>query len=210
MHLVIALKAFFLVLFNGTLARRVDEVLRQRHDHMRSTSDTAVAQPHGPADTAVEHKREAMRRMAETTVDESRQAARKTGAQRAMRSEAITLLAALQREGRLVDFLKEDLTSYGDAQIGAVARDLHRDCAKLVERMFAIKPLLTEADGATIEVPSGFDAARYRLVGNVAGAAPFRGTLVHHGWQATKCELAEWVGGEEASRVISPAEVEVR
>ena len=65
MHLLIALKAFFLVLFNGTLARRVDEVLRQRHDRVRSTADTAVAQPPGPADTAVEHKREAMRRMAD-------------------------------------------------------------------------------------------------------------------------------------------------
>jgi hypothetical protein len=172
------------------------------------TPDTAVAQR--TADKAAEHKREAMRRMAETTVDESRQAARKTGPQRSARSDAITLLATLQREGRFVDFLKEELTGYADAQIGAVARDLHRDCAKVVERMFAIQPLLNKDEGAAVEVPAGFDAARYRLVGNVAGAAPFRGLLVHHGWQATRCDLAEWVGGENAARVIAPIEVEVK
>ena len=38
---------------------------------------------------------------------------------------AIQLLALLQREGRLVDFLREDLGSYSDAQIGAAARDVH-------------------------------------------------------------------------------------
>jgi hypothetical protein len=76
--------------------------------------------------------------------------------------------------------------------------------------MFAVNPLLDESEGAAIEVPAGFDAARYRLVGNVSGTPPFRGSLVHHGWQATTCELPEWVGGEESARVIAPAEVEVK
>ncbi len=76
--------------------------------------------------------------------------------------------------------------------------------------MFAIKPLLGEAEGAAIEVPAGFDAARYRLVGNVSGSPPFRGAVVHQGWTTTICELPEWIGGEESSRVIAPAEVEVK
>ena len=196
MHLLIALKAFFLGLFNGTLAAW------KCCGSVMTACVARLTQPchnPGPADTAVEHKREAMRRMARlpwTKVGKRRgKPARKGPAKRGNRT-----IDRAEREGRFVDFLKEDLTSYGDAQIGAVARDLHRDCAKVVERMFAIKPLVTQADGAAIEVPSGFDAARYRLVGNVAGAAPFRGTLVHHGWQATKCELAEWVGGEDSSR----------
>ncbi|MGV2334905.1 MAG UNVERIFIED_CONTAM: DUF2760 domain-containing protein [Planctomycetaceae bacterium] len=45
------------------------------------------------------------------------------------RSEAISLLATLQREGRLLDFLKEPIDAYSDAQIGAAVRDIHRDCA---------------------------------------------------------------------------------
>ncbi|HPH29941.1 MAG TPA: DUF2760 domain-containing protein, partial [Pseudomonadota bacterium] len=36
---------------------------------------------------------------------------------------AVQLLAVLQREGRLLDFLLEDIDSYGDGQIGAAVRD---------------------------------------------------------------------------------------
>ena len=53
------------------------------------------------------------------------------------RSEAITLLAALQREARFVDFIQESLAGYTDAQIGAAARDVHRDCGTVLKRMFA-------------------------------------------------------------------------
>ena len=55
-------------------------------------------------------------------------------------SEAITLLAALQREARFVDFIQESLDGYSDAQIGAVARDVHRDCGAVLTRMFALRP----------------------------------------------------------------------
>ena len=39
-----------------------------------------------------------------------------------VRSEALTLLATLQREARLIDFLKESLDNYADDQIGAAVR----------------------------------------------------------------------------------------
>jgi hypothetical protein len=187
MHLLIAIKAFFLVLFNGALARKVNDVLQRRNEQptLLETKHEAIAErPKAPAKPAAPSK--------------------------SARSDAIALLSALQREGRFVDFLKEELSGFSDAQIGAVARDLHRDCGKVVERMFAIQPLLTDAEGANVEVPSGFDAGRYRLVGNVSGTPPFRGALAHHGWQATACELPAWVGGEGSARVVAPAEVEVR
>ena len=192
MHLLIALKAFFLVLFNSALARQVDDVLKRRREQPalpEAKRDAIPERPTTPARPAVSQKQ---------------------APQKPARSEAITLLAALQREGRFVDFLKEELAGFTDAQIGAVARDLHRDCGKVVERLFAIQPLLSEAEGASVEVPSGFDAGRYRLVGNVSGTPPFRGTLAHHGWQATACELPDWVGAEAAARVVAPAEVEVK
>jgi hypothetical protein len=126
------------------------------------------------------------------------------------RSEALTLLAALQREARLVDFLQEPIADYNDAQIGAAVRDIHRDCAAVLERMFGLRPLLTEAEGAAIEVPAGFDAARYSLTGNVAGQPPFRGTLAHHGWQVTRCELPQFSGGDDAAKVVAPAVVELK
>src|SRR5688572_25614036 len=187
MHFLTAFKAFFLVLFNGALARQVDDVLQRRRQPQALPEAKGEAVAKQPAQTPA-----------------------KPTTPKPARSEAITLLAALQREGRFVDFLKEELTGFSDAQIGAVARDLHRDCSKVVERMFAIKPLLTEAEGAIVEVPAGFDAGRYRLVGNVGGSAPFRGSLAHHGWEATACELPVWVGSAAAARVVAPVEVEVK
>src|SRR5262249_54971860 len=42
----------------------------------------------------------------------------------------LRLLALLQREGRLLDFLMEDVQPYTDAQIGAAVRDIHRNSRK--------------------------------------------------------------------------------
>ena len=130
--------------------------------------------------------------------------------QKPARSDALTLLAALQREARLVDFLKEKLDGYSDAQIGAAARDVHRDSGAVLERMFAVRPLTDEAEGVAVEVAVGFDPLRYQLAGEVAGSPPFRGTLRHHGWQATKCELPGWTGTEAAQKIVAPIELEVR
>ena len=127
----------------------------------------------------------------------------------ALRSEAITLLATLQREARFVDFVEESLAGYSDAQIGAVARDVHRDSAAVIERLFAIKPAVGQEEGSPFEVPAGFDAGRFRLTGNVAGEPPLRGKLVHAGWEVTKCELPTWSGSKDSARVIAPAEVEI-
>jgi len=127
-----------------------------------------------------------------------------------LRSDAVNLLAALQREARLVDFIKEPIAAYSDAQIGAAVRDVHRDCGALLERVFALRPVTEGAEGAEVGVPQGAESACYRLVGNVSGQPPFRGKLCHHGWQATKVELPEWTGNEATSRVVAPAEVELK
>jgi hypothetical protein len=129
---------------------------------------------------------------------------------KATRSEALTLLATLQREARFIDFLQESLDEYADEQVGAAVRDVHRQCRQALERMFALRPLVHEAEGAPIEVPAGFDAGKYRLTGNVAGQPPFRGQLAHHGWEATRCELPSWTGGEGSAMVVAPVEVEVK
>jgi len=125
------------------------------------------------------------------------------------RSEALTLLSVLQREARLVDFLKENITPYSNEQVGAAVRDVHRDAAASLDRMFALQPVRNEAEGASVEVPAGADASRVRLVGNVSGNPPFRGTLRHAGWEATKIQLPEWTGGDANARVVAPAEVEL-
>ena len=125
------------------------------------------------------------------------------------RSEAVTLLAAMQREARFLDFIKEPLDGYADAQVGAAARDVHRDCGLVIERMFAVQPLLAEEEQSEIEVPAGFDSGKYHLTGNVTGQPPFKGRLMHPGWKATRCEIPQWSGSDEAANIIAPAEVEL-
>lgn len=126
------------------------------------------------------------------------------------RSDALNLLATLQREARFVDFIKEPLEGYSDAQIGAVAREVHRDCGRVLERLFALVPLAPQHEGDEIEVTAGFDPARYRLTGSVEGEPPFRGRIAHHGWEATRCDLPVWSGKEDAARIIAPVEVELK
>jgi hypothetical protein len=46
-----------------------------------------------------------------------------------------------------------------------------------------------------------------RLVGNVVGNPPFRGTLVHRGWRVVQIDLPKQTSDKD--KVIAPAEVEV-
>lgn len=125
------------------------------------------------------------------------------------RSEAIALLETLQREARLVDFVKEPIDAYSDAQIGAAVREIHRDCGTVLERLFMIRPILNETEGSQVDISDESDAGRIRLTGNVTGERPSSGKLAHHGWEAQNCELPEWTGSDEAANVLAPAEVEV-
>jgi hypothetical protein len=125
-----------------------------------------------------------------------------------LHASGLAVLAMLQREGRLIDFLKEDMAAFSDAEIGAAARVVHAGCRKVFAQYFDIEPALKEAEGAAIQVPAGFDAQRIRLTGNVAGQPPFRGTLKHHGWVAAAVRLPG-VSETLDPRVLAAAEVEL-
>lgn len=125
------------------------------------------------------------------------------------RSDALSLLATLQREGRLLDFLKESIDAYSDAQIGAAVRDIHRDCAAVLERQFALRPVVEQQEGSVVSV-AGISAGRIRTTGPKAGQPTSSGTLVHPGWLATRCDLPTWTGDSSAALVLAPAEVEIR
>lgn len=121
---------------------------------------------------------------------------------------ALQLLALLQREARLIDFVGEDLGSYADAQIGAAARVVHAGCAKVLRENFSIVPVRTEAEGSRVTLPAGFDAAAVRLTGNVVGQPPFTGSLSHRGWRVTEVRLPQ-LAAQHDTHVIAPAEVEL-
>ena len=70
---------------------------------------------------------------------------------------AVQLLALLQRDARLVDFLQEDLTAYSDAQVGAAARDVHGRCRAALDRYVQIEPLSAEDEGESSIVSAATD-----------------------------------------------------
>ena len=120
---------------------------------------------------------------------------------------AAQILALLQRDGRLVDFLMEDLSAYPDAQIGAAVRDVHAGCRQALTRYLTLEPVLDHQEGQTVTVERGSDPARVRVVGNVAGAPPLRGVLRHKGWEATRIDLPPLPAAGRT--IVAPAEVEV-
>jgi hypothetical protein len=179
MRFLLAIRTFFGVLFRTETATRVRQAL----------DDSAA----GAADEVLE-----------SAAEEER-----LGPEKPARSDALTLLATLQREARLVDIVKEPLDQYSDLQIGAAARDVLRDCATVLHRYFDLQPVTEQEEDSQIDVPAGFDPSCFRVTGKVAGEPPFQGRLVHPGWRATRCELPLWSGSPESSLIVAPAEVEV-
>lgn len=123
-------------------------------------------------------------------------------------SAALHLLAILQREGRLVDFLQEDISGYEDADVGAAARLVHDGCRKGLGDYLVLEPLRSEGEGAPIVIERGFDPGAVRLTGNVTGEPPFKGSLRHHGWRVAEVNLPATPRGQDP-HVIAPAEVEL-
>jgi uncharacterized protein DUF2760 len=118
------------------------------------------------------------------------------------------LLSLFQREGRLLDFLSEDLDLYQDEQIGAAVRSIHANCRKVMDKNLAPAPVLDQEEGEEVTVPEGFDPAAIKLTGNVTGNPPFKGRLRHKGWRAKRLELPS-LSEIQNVKIIAPAEVEV-
>jgi len=123
-------------------------------------------------------------------------------------ASALRLLALLQQEGRFLDFVQEDIDGYSDAQVGAAVRSIHAGCRKALHDRIELQRILAAEEGSEVVVEAGFDPSTVRVTGNVAGAPPFRGTLQHGGWRATKVALPPAPGGADPS-VVAPAEVEI-
>ena len=121
---------------------------------------------------------------------------------------ALQLLALFQREGRLVDFLQQDIASFSDGEVGGVARVVHEGCRKALREHAEIAPVREEEEGAPLTLQAGFDPSEVKLSGNVQGSAPYRGVLRHRGWRAGEITLPVPVKGHDA-RVLAPAEVEL-
>lgn len=169
---VLAFSCFFRVLFDGRLARRVNDAVQDKA-------------PELPPKPAREEKQEPPSMV-----------------------PALQLLGLLQREGRFVDFVKQDIAGFSDAEIGAAARVVHEGCRKALGSHASIESLRKEDEGSKLTLEAGYEPSEVKLTGNVQGAAPYRGTLRHKGWRATKLELPSLVAGHDP-HLLYPAEVEL-
>jgi hypothetical protein len=127
-----------------------------------------------------------------------------------IRSEdgALQMLGILQRDGRLIDFLMEDISGATDDQIGAAVRSLQEQCRQTLDRYVRLTPVIDGVEGSYTTLPSN-DPAVVKLLGNVPPTGKVQGgTLRHRGWRAEKVELPAVRAGQKTD-IIAPAEIEV-
>ncbi len=121
---------------------------------------------------------------------------------------ALQLLGLLQKEARFIDFIKEDVSSYSDADIGVAARVVHEGCNKAINEYFTLETVRKDQEGSKVTLNKGFNATEVRLTGNIVGQAPFTGTLIHKGWQVTDVRLPKLTKGHN-TKIVAAAEVEL-
>ncbi len=118
---------------------------------------------------------------------------------------AVQILAILQRDARLVDFLMEDISGFSDAQVGAAVRDVHAQASQSLARYLRLEPVIDGVEGDFTKL-EGLDAASYRLVGKVPPDGKATGGLLRHkGWKAGQVDLPRSAPGAE----IAQAELEI-
>ena len=176
----LAFKSFFTILFKGRLPTDLQNA-GDRGDSSKSSTSSSSSPAVEPAPSPKD-----------ASVD-----------------RAVQVLALLQREGRLIDFVRENLDGYSDAQIGAAARDVHEGCRRVLERYVTLEVILSGREGEPVTVgrEQPFDPASFHIVGNVAGEPPFHGTLRHPGWRAIRLDLPPLAAASRT--IIAPAEIEV-
>jgi hypothetical protein len=170
----------FRVLFDGQLAARVAA--------LSDTATPALPQPSEPAAPELTSQPSAS----------SSEPPASTG--------ALQLLSLLQREGRFVDFIQQDVAGFKDADIGAAARLVHEGCRKALRAHARVVHVRSEAEGSSIVLESA--SSDVKLVGNVAGSAPFRGVLRHRGWRVEELTLPKLLGAHDP-RLVAAAELEL-
>jgi uncharacterized protein DUF2760 len=120
---------------------------------------------------------------------------------------ALQLLAILQRDSRLLDFLMEDIAGFEDEQIGAAVRTLHDQARDSLTRYLSLQPVIDGVEGAYTR-PAVSDPAAIKFIGNVPAKRPEGGTLRHKGWRAAKVDLPA-INPKQDATIIAPAEIEI-
>ena len=122
--------------------------------------------------------------------------AAKAAAQVRASDGALQILAILQRDARLLDFLMEDISGYADDQVGAAVRDLHQQARAALTRHVQLAPVIDGVEGTYAKLESP-EPNTVKLLGNVPASGKAQGgTLRHKGWRANRIDLPTLTGGQ--------------
>ena len=121
---------------------------------------------------------------------------------------ALKLLALMQKDGRLIDFINEDVNQFSDEQVAGAARVVHQGVKKTLADHVKFEAVSDVIEGNDVNLEADFDRNAYQLTGNISGDAPYNGTLIHKGWKVSELSLPSVVAGTDL-KVVAPAEVEL-
>jgi hypothetical protein len=189
----LAWAVFFRVLFDGIFARKVERLGQGDKTIISEDRDIAVEPKSKPPEAEPPPPPPAAPAVDEAQVHQD---------------GAVLLLSLLQQNGRLVDFLRQEIATFDDADVGAAARVVHEGCRKALVAHITIAALRTEDEGTKVKVDADETRSQVKLTGDVRGSAPYEGTLRHKGWRATKVTLPSPTKGHDAT-LVCPAEVEL-
>lgn len=121
---------------------------------------------------------------------------------------ALQMLAILQRDARLIDFLMEDIASYSDDQVGAAVRSLHEQSRASLSRYVVLRPIIDGVEHTPTKIESR-DPTTIKLLGNVpADGKASQGILRHKGWRVERVDLPKIASGQDV-HILAPAEIEI-
>jgi hypothetical protein len=204
----IAWSVYFRVLFDGRFASRVRRVADGAPEEDRPAPSLPAPASSGAVteiaalEAEIAELKKAHEAELRARVEEARDEGRMAGAQAGRDDGALLLLGLLQADGRLVDFLQQDVASFDDADIGAAARVVHEGCKRALAGRIEVAAIFSEKEGAKVDA-TGADASSVKLIG--AGAKS--GVLKHKGWRATTVKLPTPTKDFDA-RVLARAEID--
>lgn len=203
-----------------TEQRKIDEELAAARNKLEKSENECKSAKRDAEKTAnqLKNSQEELSNKAEETVSLRQQIeeisgelkaaqANAQGGKNAIPPAAYQILYLFQKEGRLIDLLKEDVSGYDDETLGGAIRPIHEGCRKLLEDRLILEPVLNEEEGSEITLDE-IDPEAIKLSGSVPATGPYTGELIHRGWRLKECKLPELVGGWK-NNVIAPAEIEI-
>ncbi len=119
------------------------------------------------------------------------------------------LLKILQKQGRLLDFLTQNIDQFNDKEVANAAKVVHRGCNRALKKHCIIKAIYDTNENTNITLNPNFDRSKVNLTGNHHIKSPIKGILIHKGWQIESLSLPTLT--EKANPdILQPAEIEVR